>query len=162
MTAPSLDDLNDIIAAPAASWWPLAPGWYVLALVSITLAIVLSLAARRYLQRRRARRAAINALHGAMTLSDINLLLKRACYAYYPEAMVARLSGKAWHDFLLAELRSAKAEDYAPLLAEVERYHFAPTPAPAELSADYLAFAHYWLRHALPPKVQTVATGGEQ
>ncbi|MBY6063478.1 DUF4381 domain-containing protein [Pseudidiomarina sediminum] len=162
MTTPSLNDLNDIVAAPAASWWPLAPGWYVLALVSIALITLIAVAVRRYTRRRRARRAAINALHDAMTLSDINLLLKRACYAYYPEPIVAHLSGKAWHDFLLAQLSANAGDDYAQLLTEVARYNFAPRPAPSELTADYLAFARYWLRHALPPKHDAAVVGGEQ
>lgn len=160
MNTPALDGMNDIIAAPAASWWPLAPGWYAVAVLSIVVLIIITWALRRFFLRRRARRAAQRQLHKGMSISDINLLLKRACFAYFPESSVASLSGQQWQQFLLAQLSAAEAEHHQDLLAQVADYHFAPTPAPAELTADYLAFAQRWLRRALPPTKRQLHSGG--
>ncbi|MCP4008906.1 MAG: DUF4381 family protein, partial [Proteobacteria bacterium] len=55
----SLANLNDIILSPAPTWWPPAPGWYVLA-VGLAMVLVWSVYRWSVLYRRnRYRRAAL-------------------------------------------------------------------------------------------------------
>ena len=107
----ALSNLHDIVMPPPVSWWPLAPGWYVLAALVVVLATWL---AWRVIHRRRAgayRRAALRELEGLQTkmgapaqrleaLRQLPLLLKRTALAAWPREEVAGLSGMEWLAFL--------------------------------------------------------------
>ena len=105
----SLAQLHDIVVpAPVAPWWPLAPGWYLLAGL---LMLVIGWGLWRMLRRRRARRYRVEALaelhalrrNPAQTreaVAGILVLLKRTALAAYPRVQVASLNGAAWWRFL--------------------------------------------------------------
>ena len=105
----SLARLHDIVVpAPVAPWWPLAPGWYLLAGVLMLLA---GWGLSRMLRRRRARRYRVEALAELHALrrrsveprdavAGILVLLKRTALAAYPRVQVASLNGAAWWRFL--------------------------------------------------------------
>ncbi len=86
------------------SWWPPAPGWWLLALITIVLLILLY----RHWQRLAPRRAALSELkileqqnHKNQQLTAIlNSLLKRYALACWPSSSVAALTGEAWLKFL--------------------------------------------------------------
>lgn len=114
-----LDRLEPLIAPPAISWWPPAPGWWLLALLGIALLAVLWML-RQHLPRlrRRApastgldplRQAALDELAqlrkpydmpAGPWLQQLNALLKRLCRASYPDSHSHTLSGRAWLAFL--------------------------------------------------------------
>jgi len=95
--------------APAAvRWWPLAPGWWALALLAIVLGVALAAAWKWWsAPRRRHRRAALNELRciraerlaGTAAARAIERLLRRYAVAVYGRERVARLSGAAWLEF---------------------------------------------------------------
>ena len=106
-----LSQLRDIHEPAAVSFWPLAPGWWILLglLVVIPLAVLAWRAFRR--GNRQARREALRELHqlreaytqhgnSVRTVSEISILIRRACLARYPRADVAGLTGDAWLAFL--------------------------------------------------------------
>ena len=105
----SLSGLHDIVLpAPIAPWWPLAPGWYLLAVV-VVLAVGWGLWRAR--QRRRARRYRAEALtelralrrdspNPSKAVAAILVLLKRTALGAYPRIDVAGLHGSAWWRFL--------------------------------------------------------------
>ena len=107
----SLDNLFDIVVPPPVSWWPPAPGWYLVGGLAIALAVW---AAWRGWQRWRAaayRRAALaelrqlearagdGAQHDA-ALCEVPALVKRTALAAYPRETVASLAGPEWLRFL--------------------------------------------------------------
>ena len=95
-----LDNLSDIAIPPPVSWWPLAPGWWVV--IGITV-IVIAVAAWKVWIRWQAnayRRAALDELGKAKTVSAIAELLKRTALAAFPRTDVASLSGPAWCQWL--------------------------------------------------------------
>jgi len=107
----SLERLHDIVAAPPVSWWPPAPGWY---LVSGFLVVALSWLGWRRYRRWRAdayRRAALKELKALSAqrengeeirkaLASLPVLLKRTALAVWPRERVAGLSGRSWLEFL--------------------------------------------------------------
>ena len=100
----SLQNLHDIAVPAPVSWWPLAPGWYVLAAVlALALLAVLFFLLRRYRQNRY-RRLALGELSlmrkGGMPLYLLPALLKRTALAAWPREQVASMSGADWHAFL--------------------------------------------------------------
>ena len=103
-----LDQLQPPIQPPPVSWWPPAPGWWIVlvALASIALGV--------WLWRRRARRRravieslfdeTLDAVDGASArIATMSELLRRAARRQDPQA--DRLSGDAWLRFLDAGQR---------------------------------------------------------
>ncbi len=108
----SLVNLNDIVLLPAPTWWPPAPGWYVLA---AGLAMVLAWSVYRWrvrYRRNRYRRAALAELAEIEAGPDkdavkgLPALLKRTAMHAYTREQVAALSGDEWQAFLNAQCQA--------------------------------------------------------
>jgi hypothetical protein len=156
----SLSGLHDIVLPePIASWWPLAPGWYLLAGLA-TLAVGWGL--WRLLRRHAARRYRVEALAELRALrrdspdpgravAAILVLLKRTALGAYPRVDVAALNGAAWWRFL--DLTGGKTRfadglgDYAEALAYARRG--VDEAAAPDLRRLYRA-AERWIRHHRP------------
>lgn len=93
----------------AISWWPLAPGWWVLIGLVLVLVIVITAVVIRHWYQHRSKRATRRVLQDAYRqyqqsnnyqqfLQVINQTLKRYCREQAPSA--SGLSGQAWIDFL--------------------------------------------------------------
>lgn len=148
----ALAELNDIVSAPAASWWPLAPGWYVLAGVAlILLGVTLRVFIRRW-QKRRMQRLALRELNylSPTEPAAITALLKQALLAYYPREDIASLHGSAWWQFLQQHLSARAAQRWQGIITELEQTHYSGNTDPA-LVNEYQRYARYWLQRALPP-----------
>ncbi len=112
----SLEQLRDLQLPDAIGLWPPAPGWWLLALLVLTLLIWLGIKLYRQRQRNRYRRQALHELarlgqsdlkqqQPQQWLQQLNQLLRRAALAAYPAAQVAPLSGAAWVEFLYSSSR---------------------------------------------------------
>jgi hypothetical protein len=89
------------------SWWPPAPGWWMLALlVPVLIGLCIY-----FFRRGRTRRAALAVLEGVVRENNseeelvraVNSVLKRYALACYLQDEVASLTGEAWLRFLDAE-----------------------------------------------------------
>ena len=106
--AGNLANLHDIVPLQPVSWWPLAPGWYVLAFIIASLAFVFAWRARRRWLAQRYRRQALDELRAiqhdslepAVTAANLMTLLKRTALSAYPRQQVAGLTGEDWWSFL--------------------------------------------------------------
>lgn len=102
-----LSDLKDIHYPASVSWWPLAPGWYLLIALLIGLLIVGVIyfigAYKKYKLRRIVLQELAN-LRQQNTdkniAAELSILLKRVAITYYPAHEVASLNGHAWLTFL--------------------------------------------------------------
>jgi len=107
--------LRDLHLPETISWWPLAPGWWVLLGL---LLIVLGMALQRYLERRArgaTRRHALKRLDELLTEYEehrnvvsfgarVSELLRRTMLAYAPREDVAGLTGDDWLAWLDRDL----------------------------------------------------------
>lgn len=111
-----LSHLADIVVPAPISWWPPAPGWWIVG--AALLAVLAVLARQLYLRHRRNayRRAAIAELSAIGSVADgagltaISSILKRTALVAYPRGDVASLTGADWLTFLD---RSAGTDDFA-------------------------------------------------
>lgn len=102
----SLSNLNDIVLAPAPSWWPPALGWYALIIVLLTgliwsaYRLWLDFRCNRYRRAAMAELEAIEAEPGNLVCEHLAVLLKRTALHTFSREQVAALSGDSWRAFL--------------------------------------------------------------
>ncbi len=137
-----LDNLEPLIAPPPVSAWPLAPGWWFLAALLLTILLLLRL---RPWQRRKSdrearpadavlepqRQLALDELAGLgkpyggqpanQWLQQLNALLKRLCRTRYPDDNPHTLSGRAWLAFLDSRCPAAGLTRWMVLVEGVYR-----------------------------------------
>jgi hypothetical protein len=100
--------LRDIHLPDPIGWWPPAPGWWLLALTALVLAVLAALRWRRGRIRRLALRRVERVIHalgaGANPLGciqDTAQILRRYCMTVAPDpAAVAGLAGASWLRYL--------------------------------------------------------------
>lgn len=99
--------LRDIHLPDPVSWWPFAPGWWLLLIIGAVLGYLLARRLRLTRVRRAARRA-LRTIAGEFQrhrdskklVRELSTLLRRVCLTYHPRRDVAHLTGAAWLDVL--------------------------------------------------------------
>lgn len=156
MTAPNpsqnpLDELKDIHLPADISWWPLAPGWWMLLILGIALVAGSYAFYHFVIQKRAYRKAALKELENldATTfgpdayIESVAAIIRRT--AIHTEKMqtktttVAQLQGKQWQEYL----QQAMPTEQAQIIA-VSRYQ--PVKA-LDASALQQAAAQWIKRH---------------
>lgn len=103
--------LHDIHTPPSISWWPLAPGWYLLVGGLVCVILLTLFFYRRYYVHGQAKRQALRELDIIEKQYDqdnnsqncsacLSKLLRRVALVYYPRTDIAGLQGEAWLLFL--------------------------------------------------------------
>ncbi|NQV68782.1 MAG: DUF4381 domain-containing protein [Pseudohongiella sp.] len=112
-----LAQLADIHLPGAISYWPPAPGWWILALLVLAMIVVLVGKYARYRKQKKICQYALAELqhcyddygNSASAEADqqrlryinaFNTVLRRVALVHYPQANVASLAGAAWVDFI--------------------------------------------------------------
>lgn len=104
--ADPLTQLHDIHLPPAISWWPLAPGWYIVIVGIASIILGLSYWGYRIIKRRRQRRELLKLLSeitsryqsnpgSAEIIAELALFLRRLVITYYPQHHAAEF-GETW------------------------------------------------------------------
>lgn len=150
---PAGPHLRDIHLPPPASWWPLAPGWWILVGIALLLlAWLIWRGYRRRLPRRRWQAAsreldALKVAHAtdhddAAFAAGISQLLRRSACIRDPASVGLR--GQAWH----AAMRDLSGKkELAPALLTLEDAMYRPTAA-LDVS-EVTSAARLWLRSVL-------------
>ena len=134
------------------TWWPLAPGWWLLGFLVLALLILVGWCAYRAYHHRKAKRIAL-AQYKQLAANEASdsayfQLLKRAAMAYFQRDELAALHGQSLAQFLLAQLpekrRHTSEEELTLWLDNI--YRDKPQSSGLE------KFTQHWLTRALPPK----------
>ena len=124
-TAGSLDLMHDIIVPPAISFWPLAPGWYALALILLAYVLHLALKAWTKYRENAYRREALDELslteEGTAEMKRLLTLMKRVALQHFGRKNVAALSDTSWCEFVEQHSR-VKVESDLRLLSQKVLY----------------------------------------
>lgn len=105
-----LAQLRDIHTPTTLSWWPLAPGWFVVALLALALIIWFIYGYRQYRQKVQRRQNILHHLHRLrhdlieehypLVYQDLSTLLRRIALLTHDRIEVAHLTGEEWLNFL--------------------------------------------------------------
>ncbi len=110
MDGPATLTLRDIHLPDAVSWWPPAPGWWIL----LALCVVLVFSVWLFRKIKKSRSVRVAALKELELISEkfsrendthqlvksLSTLLRRICLSYFPRREVAGLTGEKWLVFL--------------------------------------------------------------
>lgn len=138
----SLDNLRDIVMPDPVSWWPLAPGWWILLGLVVTGAGLVAIRLIRAWRTNAYRRAALRELKSATTVAAVADILKRTALCAWPRSDVASLVGTAWCDWLIATGPVALPDSTARILTE-QIFRDSSTP---ESVGELTTFADGWIR----------------
>jgi len=125
-----LAQLADIHLPEPVSFWPPAPGWWVLAVLVLVLGIILGRKYYQYYKQRKTCEFALRELQHAYTgytqsqnpatdpgqlrlayVNEVNAVLRRVALWHFPQSNVASLGGNAWVDFIREKGESSKLTD---------------------------------------------------
>lgn len=148
-----LSQLRDIHAAPAVPWWPPAPGWWVLALLSVAVLAWLGyrvVLRYRLHQRRRQMLAWVEYLDSTVDpqrdpqsyLAVLNRIFKLIALRAFPEAKCAAMTGEQWSEFLRTKIKSRQPTGELSVMAQGP-YNPAVNFDPATLRS----LVQHWIRH---------------
>jgi hypothetical protein len=146
----SLQNLHDIVTPGPLSWWPPAPGWYVLMAVVVIALLALLWKGWRHWLSNRYRGEALRELAGDLRKAPV--LLKRAALSAWPRETVASLVGEDWYRFLDESAQTDRFRSGAGVLLDRLAYQSGVDPALTEQeAAAVLDAARMWLkRHRAP------------
>ncbi|EMI52935.1 DUF4381 domain-containing protein [Rhodopirellula sallentina] len=146
LDASSLDQLRDVAVPPPVSWWPLAPGWWVLIAVVVAGVVFGVLKWRRHWLADAYRRDALEAVDRASTDAAIVQILKRTAIGADTRSHVGSLTGRRWCDWLSATGDASMTDETAErITVGVYRDGNRRTPELAD-------FAKRWIRtHRMNP-----------
>ena len=107
--------LRDLHLPAEISWWPPAPGWWLLLGLAGIGVLVLTVFARKARAGNAARRAALRVLddyagdyrrhrNPVILATQVSALLRRVMLAYAPRSEVAGLTGRDWLEWLDRDL----------------------------------------------------------
>jgi len=150
--------LRDIHLPEAITFWPLAIGWWLLA-VLVPLSVYLSYKLYKRLTRKTALKALkkhfnhlkINTeLNEQEKLLALSSLMRRAAVSLYPRVETASLTGQLWLDFLDQSLSTSSFNtDSGRLLIEAA---YRSAPDLSELNALFV-LCEQWINFQKEPKL---------
>lgn len=147
-----LAQLKDIHLPQQIHNYPLAIGWWLLAIISLVLLVWVIIKIRRYRSQRKDQKMALKQLKNmTLTNSQIISLLKWCCLQYFPRISSASLFGDNFRTFLINVLPLKKQANFERLSQNyfIDVYQSTSDDRGNE---QFNQAAIHWLKHALPPK----------
>ena len=153
----SLDNLHDILVPDAIGFFPLAPGWYILSLLLLTLLFHFGYQKYKVYEREQYRRDAeeeLEALNDKNRENTIALLglAKRVAISAYGRETIATLDGDRWWDFMETHSKTSVDPD---LRASIKKllYEEGITFDASVFDAVFLMVSQWIETHTVVPHV---------
>lgn len=151
-------NIRDIHLPDPVSWWPVAPGWWIL-LVGVILIIAITLISRKIYQSKQLKRDIISELdhikqqfketqNKIQLAKSLSILLRRASISFYPATHIAGLTGEKWLAYLdKTTARSSADEKFQSKTGKVLlTAPYLPENAPLDYDAQALIrLSQSWL-----------------
>ncbi len=147
----SLANLHDIVVPEVVAWWPLAPAWYVIAVVVLIVSVWFTARSVRRWHRNAYRRDALTQLQqlkatispetAATVLGELATLMRRVALTVYPRSQIAGLTGDAWMNFLNESAATSQFtnDNGRRLMSATYESHVSVATSDAEELADLVA-----------------------
>ena len=152
-----LANLHDITTTSPIGWWPLAWGWWVLLISSVSLIAVIT---TLWLKRRRHQKALRYAKHQLalvvelgdpqQQIQQLNQLLKKVAKHYFGGSQINNLHGERWCLWLQEQLPNKHRDTFSRgALPALSSQFVAPSSSPSEtVAAEFLASCECWFTYA--------------
>ncbi|MDF1660052.1 MAG: DUF4381 domain-containing protein [Verrucomicrobiales bacterium] len=141
-SATSLDRLHDLVPPPAISWWPLAPGWYLVAVLVLGLLLLCAFRAWKKWRQNAYRREALQKLSDASEAAEVAEILRRTALAVAPRNLISATTGDNWADWLDSQVAEPMSDE---VRREVSRGIYDPSPVATPID-DLKRYAESWIR----------------
>lgn len=180
MGAESLN-LRDIHLPEPISWWPIAPGWWLI-IVSVILIAIVSYLVKVIKQKRKRQQQLPNDIkvelekikqqfqktHNKVQLAKaLSILLRRASISYFPEKNIAGLTGENWLAYLDKTLTAGSTKE--PFHSDIGKILLSAPylPDTADLSFDaqaLITLCESWLYapHKSDPFADTLSASSSE
>lgn len=142
---PQTLNLRDIHLPEAISWWPLAPGWWLLAAALLLTLVFIFIARKIYLSRqlRRDITAELEAIkqqyqqtqNKSQLAKSLSILIRRASITFYPSKNIAGLTGENW--LLLLDQTNANSAAGISFESDTGRILLTAPYQPEDSLADF-------------------------
>jgi hypothetical protein len=148
-----LAELKDIHVPADLGWWPPAYGWWLLALVVLSLITWLLIFCIKRHQQNLAKRQTLQAVSLIQADSanwplEFNTLLKRLVQTYQPQLAVQSLHGDKWLDFLSLALPATKQEAFKLQMQTFQHALYQAQPAAQLDFVSSQALVINWIKNA--------------
>ena len=144
----SLNNLHDIMLPEAVGFFPLAPGWYILLFLFLTLLFHFALNRYRMYKKEQYRRDAFKALSGLQQKNRVNTLAllslaKKVGLSAYGRENIAILDADDWWNFIE---KHSQAKVGSALRKEIQTLLYQDTATFSESTFDaVLGFVTEWI-----------------
>ena len=156
-----LAQLSDIHLPTEIHSYPIAPGWWVLLVITL---FALFLFARKYLAfkaQRKVQKQLLASLKQDMSIESLSQLLKFALISYYPRSQTASLFGRNLQHYLQQQLPHKKQSAFKSLSGDCfdKLYQHNQGYSSEDTATQFKQSIEFWIRYALPPKKAAVSKG---
>lgn len=160
-----LAQLKDIQLPEKIHSYPIAVGWWLLAMICIGLILFITIKVINSRKLRRSQQQALLQLASNGTTTEHCVAsLKWAALQYFPRESIANLYGESFYQFLLNALPNKHQEKFKTLSNDTLQKLYQKPANPSinsdissdtshsSNSDDFHQASLFWLKHALPPK----------
>lgn len=148
--------LNDIHVPEQISNFPIAYGWWILAILILLMMIVTLVKVQKNRKRQKIKKQALAQLKNNKNMSNNDLisLLKWAAMHYFSRAQLAKLYGDSLQQFLSQQLPEKHRNSFTQLSEQAFKTQYQ-AHVQNEIDPNFIQATQLWLSKALPP-VQAV------
>lgn len=150
-----LAQLKDIHLPANIHNYPIAPGWWLLAALTLILIIFIILKLRKHQLKNRAKKHALKQAEQAQNAESLVSILKWSSLQYFPREQVAHLTGEHFKRFLTNALPEKQRTIFSEKVSESLSHVYHPKTKEnvnEDIFINFKDATTLWLQNALPPK----------